>query len=114
MKIRGTLMLVSPSNITSSVRIYNSKTERNRIIKMWQKVYGIKRNSKKYFIVIEPELIKNKKIEKGEVFFYNEDEECLEQSIYANIAYREKLIEHWAEKHNLKIYYTHIIPNYED
>jgi hypothetical protein len=114
MKIRGRIMLVSPNNITSSVRIYNSKTERTRIIRMWQKLYGIKRNSKKYFIVIEPELVKNKLIEKGEVFFYNENDVCLEESKYTNIAYREKIIEHWAEKHNLKRFYTHIKPYYED
>ncbi len=107
-------MLVSTTNITSSVRIYNSKSERNRIIKLWQKLYATKRNSKKHFIVIDPDLDNNKVIEKGEVCFFNENGECLEQSTYTNIAYRQKLIEDWAEKHKLTRFYTQIIPNYED
>lgn len=113
-QIRGTISLSSTTNITSSIRTYGTKHERNKIIKLWQKLYATKRNAKKHYIIIEPQLEKIKINETGEISIFNKKMEFLEHSEYPNHAYRKKLIEHWVEKYKLRKYYIEIKPNYEN
>jgi hypothetical protein len=113
-QIRGTISLSSTTNITSSIRTYGTKYDRKKIIKLWQKLYATKRNSKKHYIIIEPELDKVEVNESGEMSIYNNKMEFLDQSKYQNHAYRKKLIEYWVEKYELEKYFIEIIPNYEN
>lgn len=108
--ITGSITLSSVSNIISKIKSYKGKKERNDIIASWKKLYATEKNKKQHFIIVQPDILNNDIIQKGEISLYNQNMQFFESSSYNSIIQREQIVKEWLDKYELQKYFLEIIP----